>query len=639
MHNPYSLNTQQTEAVEAKEKAVLVVAGAGSGKTSVATFRIAKWIQDGIESGAILGLTFTNKAALEMRLRVVGLVQRDVLVTTFHSLGARVLRESIHHLGYTRNFSIYNEEESTKLLKECLLSLGLPSAKSDLAKLSYGVSRAKNALLSFEQVEGESKELAAVYRLYQEKLRVYGAVDFDDLLFLPVQLWQQHPDVLVYYQNRWTHFLVDEYQDTNHAQYVMTRLLVGEKGYVFVVGDPDQLIYSWRGANIRNILRFSEDYPGARLIALNQNYRSTETILEASNALIQCNTARYEKALWSHLGVGEKIKVFWAEGERQEAAFVVSQIERLAKTTPYTQIAVFFRTHAQSLSLEDQFLLKNIPYKMVGGVSFYQRREIRDVLAILRLVASDTDVIAFKRAIQTPKRGMGETSLDRLVESAERDGVPIVPYSRHVLEEMGDVKLTAPAKKGLGQFLQMLFGLRQAARTISLGDLIKQAIEESGYVQFLQQDKETYEERKENVYALVSKAIVWKGEGESLIAADALQPFLEELSLKTSLDEAQQEGQAIQLMTIHNSKGLEFEVVFLSGLEEDLFPHVNSRGELDKVEEERRLCYVGMTRAKRVLFLSCCRTRFLWGTLRSQRPSRFLREIPQKYFEVVRSSF
>lgn len=635
MNELMTLNPQQQAAIEATERAVLILAGAGSGKTRVATLRIAKKIEEGVPPEEILGLTFTNKASTEMKERVAKWTHREVLISTFHSLGARVLRESITKLGYPRSFSIYDEDDLEKLLKECLAALDRGHAKADLKKCRSWISQAKNNLRGPEDfAEEKLDEMVPVYALYQKKLAAYGAVDFDDLLFLTVKLWKDHPSLLDAYRQRWKHLLVDEYQDTNQAQYAMTKLLVGDQGTLFVVGDPDQLIYSWRGANIHHILHFERDYPGSRIICLNQNYRSTETILEAANALIRHNTNRYEKKLWSDLGAGQKIRLFSGDTERAETAFIASQIaaHRAKDVSSLKEMVVFYRTNAQSRVFEDEFLSRKIPYRLIGGISFYQRKEIKDILAFLRLAHSGADALAFKRAIHLPKRGFGEATLDRMEEAAEKEQLTLFDYCQK-LSCLSDLKhpvrLNASQKSSLIEFVSLIQELRTLAKQGSISELVRGTIEKTGYIAFLKQDRDTFEEKNENVYALVSKAIEW----ETLLENPSLEAFLEELSLKSSLDETSDDQEYIQLMTIHNSKGLEFEIVFLAGLEEDLFPHVNSRDNLEKIEEERRLCYVGMTRAKRHLYLSCCRNRFLWGTLRSQRFSRFLREIPEKYIE------
>lgn len=639
-----NLNSEQREAVKALEGPVLVLAGAGSGKTRVVTSRIVYLIENGIPSNRILGVTFTNKAAGEMRERVQKLTQNQVLICTFHSLGARVLRESIYLLGYQRDFNIYDEEDVEKLLKVCLVELNLKDKKMDAKPFRHLISQAKNSLTSPDQISHSDlttdieQAFPKVYALYQRKLQEYQAVDFDDLLFLTVKLWRERPDVLAIYQERWPFVLIDEYQDTNAAQYAMTRLLVEKRCNLFVVGDPDQSIYSWRGANIYNILNFERDYPGAKVIRLEQNYRSHMTILNVANALISHNSGRYEKKLWSQLGAGEKIKLFVGDDERAEADFVATQIEyHRSKKTPLNDMVVFYRTNAQSRVFEDSLIYRNIPYIIVGGISFYQRREIKDILAFLRISQSSADYISFARTINLPKRGLGEATIEKLRHNANQEGLTILGYCEALLQSLPlntILRLTAKQKESLAEYVQIIHNLRHLSKQGSIRDLVLAAIERTRYMEFLLEDKETYEDRRENLDELIAKAVEWE-----LSAPDpSLEAFLEELSLKSSLDETDQSQDRLSLMTIHNGKGLEFTVTFLVGLEEDLFPHVNSKNSQEEVEEERRLCYVGVTRAKEYLYLSYCHTRYLWGTLRLQKPSRFLKEMPKEYIEKFVSS-
>lgn len=639
MINLEDLNLEQKKAVTTLEGAVLVLAGAGSGKTRVVTSRIIYLIENGVPPSRILGVTFTNKAAEEMRQRVLKLTQHQVLICTFHSLGARVLRESIHVLGYQRDFNIYDEDDVDKLLKVCLLELNIKDKKMDAKSFRYLISHAKNALIAPDQVSNEtlSTEIEyafpQVYALYQRKLHEYQAVDFDDLLFLTVRLWSEHPDLLARYQERWPFVLIDEYQDTNGAQYTMARLLVKKRGNLFVVGDPDQSIYSWRGANIHNILNFEKDYPGATVIRLEQNYRSRMTILNVANALISHNTGRYEKELWSQLGEGEKVKLFTGEDERDEANFVATQVEyHRSQKMPLNEMVVFYRTNAQSRAFEDDLISRGIPYVIVGGLSFYQRREIKDILAFLRVSQSGADYISFARTINLPKRGLGETTIEKMRQNANQEGLTIMAYCEALLKDWPlktILRLSAKQKESLMEYVQIMHDLRQLSKQGSIRNLVLAAIERTRYIEYLAEDKESYEDRRENLDELITKAVEWE-----LSAPDpSLEAFLEELSLKSSLDEKDQAIDRLSLMTIHNGKGLEFMAAFLVGLEEDLFPHVNSKNSQEAIEEERRLCYVGITRAKEHLYLSYCHTRYLWGNLRLQKASRFLKELPKEYIE------
>ncbi len=638
------LNEEQKRAVLFLEGALLVLAGAGSGKTRVVTCRIAHMLESGIEAHKILGLTFTNKAAAEMKERVHKLTLSHVLICTFHSLGARILRESIQHLGYKSDFTIYDEDDISKLLRVCLDELGIKNKKLEPKAFRHLISNAKNHLIPPDAAGNEKPEselealFPKVYTLYQTKLKEYNAVDFDDLLYLPVRLFREHEAVLELYQNRYSYLLIDEYQDTNASQYELARQLVKKSGNIFVVGDPDQSIYSWRGADISNILNFEKDYPGAKIIRLEENYRSRTNILQAANAVISNNQNRYQKNLYSNLGEGAKIKYHTASSEKEEASFIADRIVEFHKKIeiPLKQMVVFYRTHAQSRSFEDYFLSRKIPYVIIGGISFYQRREIKDILAFLRVVYSNSDFISFLRTINLPKRGFGDATLDKIQMGASNEGMNIIPYLEAIMNSSPlqyPVKLSSKQMQGLNEYLGLIFELRKIEKLTSLGELVKTLIEQSGYLKIIKDDPETYEDRKENLDALIAKAFEWEfTKDEATLGA-----FLEELSLKTSMDESEGIEDRINLMTLHNGKGLEFKVTFLVGMEEDLFPHVNSRDSHSQLEEERRLCYVGMTRAKEYLYLTNCMQRYIWGTSRMQRPSRFIREIPFEYLEKVRT--
>lgn len=638
------LNPEQREAVHAIEGPFLILAGAGTGKTRVVTLRIVHLIESGVPADHILGLTFTNKAATEMRERVQQQTRHHVLICTFHSLGARILRESIHYLGYGRDFTIYDEDDIEKLLKSCA---GSAFVKQDMRTIRSMISRAKNNMegpadiVTGDAADPVEKFFPEIYRLYQEKLREYNALDFDDLLFLTTRLFREHPDVLKIYQNRWSFLLVDEYQDTNETQYNLLRLLSAKTGNLFVVGDPDQSIYSWRGANIQNILNFTSDYPNAKVVRLEQNYRSHTHILQASNVVISNNLSRYEKNLWSGLGPGEKIKRFTGASERDEANFVVSRVSlhHQDHLIPYSEMAVFYRTNSQSRVFEDYFLQHRIPYVIIGGISFYQRREIKDILAFLRMAHSGSDYISFSRSINIPKRGLGETTIEKIRDCASLEEMSILDYCEallagHMLKH--PIRLTVKQLKGLQEYAAIIRELRELKKSGRVEDVVKAAIEKTGYLGYLKEDKESVEERTQNLDALIAKANEW----ELTAPETTLSAFLEELSLKSSTDEADTSRERVSLMSIHNSKGLEFSVVFIVGLEEELFPHINaSRESAGGMEEERRLCYVGMTRAKDHLYLCDVNVRYIWGISRTQRPSRFLREIPSKHIEAVARRF
>lgn len=623
VHNMAQLNPQQKQAAEHVEGPMLVVAGAGSGKTRTITARIQHLLSIGVPASEILAVTFTNKAAEEMRERVHTLTQSVVLTTTFHSLGARILRASITALGFTTQFTIFDEDESEKILKDCLKELNLVG--EDLKKVRQAISHFKNQLI-------DPKDQTEIQALYQKKLKAANAVDFDDLLYLPVQLFKNHPDVLAEYQKKWSFILIDEYQDTNTAQYQFIRLLSAKHNNVFAVGDPDQSIYSWRGANIDNILNFSRDFIGAQSITLEQNYRSTNTILQAANALIEHNEGRTSKDLWSELGVGEKIGVQICNRDREEPEFVIQRIHHhlRAQSISLKDCVIFYRTNFQSRLFEDALLKSRIPYVIIGGVSFYQRKEIKDVLSFLRLAAGSGDSVAFGRTLNIPKRGIGAASLEKIKSCAEAISQDCITTARLITQGQVACKLSAKQLENLRDYVTIIDSLREMIKShVSLEEIVSLTIKMIRYEEYLKEDPETAQDRKENVHELIAKTTDW-GEEAGL---NALTQFLEELTLKSSLDDLTHSQDCIRLMSLHNGKGLEFELTFLVGMEEDLFPHANARESQELLEEERRLCYVGMTRAKKFLYLSACRDRFLWGGSRRMRPSRFLKEIPSQFLK------
>ncbi|MBX7066549.1 MAG: UvrD-helicase domain-containing protein [Parachlamydiales bacterium] len=616
------LNPQQEIAVQHVEGPLLVLAGAGSGKTRVVTHRIAKLLDLGVLPSDILAVTFTNKAADEMRSRIRTLKNAQVLACTFHSLGARILRESISFLGYSNDFTIYDEEDSEKLLKGCLDQLQIAEDKGYMRTVRHAISTAKNDLVSPDEAD---KEFAEVYQLYQRKLRECNALDFDDLLYLTVKLLQEHSDVRSFYQKKWQFVLIDEYQDTNSAQYTIAKILVDEHKNIFAVGDPDQSIYSWRGAKYQNILNFEEDFPGAKVVTLDQNYRSTNIILKGANALIQHNGDRYDKKLWSALGEGAKIGVYVAQNEKQEAEFVANRIVKDGLDYQLNEMAIFYRTNAQSRNFEDALLSRGIAYQIIGGLSFYQRREIKDILAYLKMIVSNADLISFLRTINQPRRGLGTSTIEKMVEAAAARNIPIFAFCEEAIDQF---KLGPKQRDGLKSYVRTIHELRAKRPSLSLHELISEVVAATRYMAFLDEDPETAQDRKENVDELIGKAAEWEQEAEN----PSLTKFLEELSLRSNVEE-NNFAPSVKLMTLHNSKGLEFDVVFLVGLEEDLFPHVNTKDDPKAIEEERRLCYVGMTRAKRKLYLCSTTYRYMWGTARFMRPSRFLKEIPAQFLD------
>ncbi|MES2345501.1 MAG: UvrD-helicase domain-containing protein [Chlamydiota bacterium] len=615
------LNNEQQEAALHVDGPLLVIAGAGSGKTRIVTFRIAHLLELGIPASEIIAVTFTNKAAEEMRERVQKIANTFVLTCTFHSLCARILREAIHVLGYKKDFVIFDEEDTEKLLKECFVRLNIKEDKGFLKKTRAEISQLKNNLQ-------EPEPSLPIYHLYQEKLKEYNALDFDDLLFLTVKLFREHPDVLEGFQRRWSYILIDEYQDTNTAQYMIVKLLAKQHGNVFAVGDPDQSIYSWRGANIGNILNFEKDFPGAKVVSLEQNYRSRNNILQAANTLIKHNANRYEKNLWSDRGDGALIGFFIAANEREEAKFVLSRLKHhlFKDKLSLNDCVIFYRTNFQSRLYEDALLREKIPYRIVGGLSFYQRREIKDILAYLRIVLGSSDFLAFARTVNLPKRGFGESSLAKLRAFADEHHLTILNATVSAIR--GEHKISPKQKEALEDYIDIIASLQEMVKNQeSLSEIISHTIERTRYLEYLREDPETFEERRSNLEELITKASEWEEDEKT----PTLTAFLEELSLKSSLDQKPKEENTLQLMTLHNSKGLEFSLVFLVGMEEDLLPHINSKTDPNSLEEERRLCYVGMTRAKELLYLTAARHRFLFGASRYMRPSRFLMEVPKKH--------
>lgn len=626
------LNEEQQEAVKTLKGPLLVLAGAGSGKTRVVTYRIAHLLYQGVPASKILGLTFTNKAAEEMRKRVHDLTKQDVLISTFHSLGARILRECIEVLDYRRSFTIYDEEDCDKILLSCIDAETPAEAKAQLKIVKGYISKIKNNLSASDL--NESPYCHTIFLRYQQTLKDYHAVDFDDLLFLPVKIFEEHPNIRAYYQNRWSYLLIDEYQDTNNAQYAMVKFLLGPEQNFCVVGDPDQSIYSWRGANIHNIMDFEKDFTAAKVVRMERNYRSRSNILEGANALIARNDLRYKKDLWTGRGEGEKIKVFTAATSHQEAEFVAQNLKRIhdAFNVPWNRMVVFYRTHSLSRAFEDVFYLKHIPYVIMGGISFYQRREIKDILSILRMVHSSSDFVSFSRSIHFPKRGLGPATLERLRINASQEKMSIVDYCEAILDNVplkSSLRLNVKQREGLLGYVRMIHTLRTVAEEASLDALVRAAIFYSEYQEFLAEDKETFEERQGNLDSLVEKAREWQISAED----NSLSAFLEELSLKSALDEADNSASRVHLMTIHNGKGLEYDTVFIVGLEEGIFPHSRSQDSSTQLEEERRLCYVGMTRAEERLYLSHVLERYVYGSVKFHLPSRFLEEIPAKYTE------
>jgi DNA helicase-2/ATP-dependent DNA helicase PcrA len=626
------LNEPQRQAVLHGEGPLLILAGAGSGKTRVLTHRIAHLVGTGQAApGEILAITFTNKAAQEMRERVevlVGRRARAMWVMTFHSACARMLRADAEKLGYTRGFTIYDEQDSLRLVKNCIEELDVDPKRFPARGIRRQISDAKNALLDAEgyrlKVGSFFEQTAAdVYDLYEPRLHSANAMDFDDLLFRCVNLFELFPEVRDRYRSSFRHVMVDEYQDTNRAQYRWLQLLCEEHRNIAVVGDDDQSIYRFRGADIRNILDFEHDWPDAEVIKLEQNYRSTQTILNASNAVIANNRSRKEKTLWSELGEGDPVHVRELEDEHAEARFAVSEIEKLVdEGGSRDDIAVFYRANAQSRVLEDMLVRYGVPYQVIGGTRFYERAEIKDALAYLTLLVNQSDTVAFGRIVNSPRRGIGQTSQARLVGHANTIGAPVWEVAAAPEEVPG---LGTAAVKAIGRFMSVMERLRERADGgAGVGDLLSETLEEAGYVDALRAERTVESQvRLENLEELVGVAREYDATAEE----PSVEEFLQQIALFSEQDNLRDEQGLVTLMTLHNAKGLEFGTVFIIGMEDGVFPHSRSI-EAGDLEEERRLAYVGITRAKRELYLTYARTRALFGNRDWNLRSRFIDEIP-----------
>jgi DNA helicase II / ATP-dependent DNA helicase PcrA len=625
------LNRVQQEAVLHGDGPLLVLAGAGSGKTRVIAHRIAHLVARGVDARRILAVTFTNKAAGEMAQRVAAILAgrggRPPLVATFHAACARVLRVEIHHLGYPRSFVIYDEDDRLTLVRECYRELGLDERALTPSAAVARISRAKNQLLGPEEVRTAARgpreaDVAGLYARYAARLRERGALDFDDLLGLTVELFARHAEVLDYYRELWQYVLVDEYQDTNAAQYRLLRQLTAVHRNLCVVGDPDQSIYRFRGADLRNILDFERDFPGCRVVRLEQNYRSTGCILEIAAAVIAHNQARKDKSLWTENARGEPARLFQARDEAEEALWVARTVVELrAEGLSLDGVAVLYRMNAQSRVLEDSFRVAGLPYHIVGSVRFYERKEVKDALAYLRLVTNPADDLAFRRALGAPPRGVGRATLARLEELAAPAGAPLLATAARAAEDLG-----GRGGRGLAEFARLRVRLTAvAAAPGPLGGRVAAVIDGAGLREPLRREGTAEaESRLENLDELVVAAEEFAARPEGGDLAD----FLDSVALISDVDELQEARAAVTLMTLHSAKGLEFPAVFLTGLEEGVFPHGRALDDEEGVEEERRLAYVGLTRAKERLFLSYATERRLGGYAGLREPSRFLLEMP-----------
>lgn len=635
------MNDRQAQAVQTTEGPLLIMAGAGSGKTRVLTHRIAYLIDEKfVNPWNILAITFTNKAAREMKERALALnpATKDTLIATFHSMCVRILRREADHIGYNRNFTIVDPGEQRTLMKRILKQLNIDPKKWNERSILGTISNAKNDLLDEKGYEAQAADMysqivARCYKAYQEELRRSEALDFDDLIMMTLRLFDANPDVLAYYQQRYQYIHVDEYQDTNHAQYQLIKLLASRFKNICVVGDADQSIYGWRGADMQNILDFEKDYPDAKVVLLEENYRSTKKILQAANDVINNNRNRRPKKLWTQNADGEQLVYYRANDERDEAVFVASTISNMSQELGknFKDFAVLYRTNAQSRTIEEALLKSNIPYTMVGGTKFYSRKEIRDLIAYLTIVANPADNISFERIVNEPKRGVGPGTLDKLRQFAYESDQSLLEAASNLLMS----PLKGKAAQAIMDLANILGQLRQDLDQMSITDLAEALLEKTGYLDSLRlQNTLESQARIENIEEFLS---VTKNFDESSASqeedetgVDRLGRFLNDLALIADTDDSQAEAAEVTLMTLHAAKGLEFPVVFLIGMEEGVFPLSRASEDPDELEEERRLAYVGITRAEEVLFMTNANTRTLFGKSSYNRPTRFLKEISEE---------
>ena len=631
-----ALNPQQRAAVEQTEGPLLVLAGAGSGKTRVLTYRVAHLMEKGVAPWRILAITFTNKAAREMAERVhrlAGEASEDAWISTFHSCCARILRRDIEKLGYKRQFAIYDEDDRMTVIRSVAKELNLSDKEFPPKQIKAMISDAKNKLLTptewLKESGGDfrSKKLYEAYRAYEQALRGNNALDFDDLLIKTLELLTDQPPVLQYYRDRFHYILVDEYQDTNAAQYELVRLLAGDRHNLCVVGDDDQSIYGWRGADLRNIMDFEKDFPECVTIKLEQNYRSTGNILDAANQVIAHNAGRKEKALWTEADAGDRIALYHAADERDEATFICQMSGKLMRRgSDAGSIAVLYRANAQSRVIEDAFVRSGTPYRVYGGLRFYERKEVKDLIAYLRALVNPDDDVSVRRIINEPKRGIGDTTVDKVAEYARENDMPLLS----AVLDWENLPLSARPKKLLSAFADLMIDLTEQMYELKPSEFVQAMIDKTGYVKALEESKtEENETRIENIKELqgaVSEFELHNPEG-------GLSDFLENVALVSDLDAMNENGGAVTLMTLHSAKGLEFDNVFLSGMEEGIFPITRALFDDKQLEEERRLAYVGITRAKKRLFLSHAYTRALYNTRNANQLSRFVSEIPQRLIQ------
>lgn len=640
------LNSQQRQAAETLDGPLLILAGAGSGKTRVLTYRVANLIvQKKASPEQILAVTFTNKAAREMEARIYHVLSQmgvplmeKLWVSTFHSTCARILREELHLLGYQPGWGIYDSSEQLSLLKKVLLSMGIKEKEFPAKAIQGRINQAKTLGLEPQQVDAYpaflmDQQSLEVYFKYEEEMRKANCLDFGDLLLKTHILFKNHPEVLDHYRNRFKYIMVDEYQDTNRIQYLIVQRLASAHQNLCVVGDEDQSIYSWRGADIKNILDFEKDFPNAKTVKLEKNYRSSQNIVEAAKEVIANNNERKDKSLFTDNAHGEKITLREESNEYEEARYVVKQIQKRVDAADflYSEIAVFYRTNAQSRVLEEQLRSYSIPYRLIGGIKFYERKEIKDVLSYMKLLINSSDDIAFKRAVNTPSRGIGKTTLQKIEALADEHKVPMLEATTMILQGSS---VHSGAKKKLSGFLELVKNLQENASQFSLTELYQHILEESQYVAKLKaEDNPEADARIGNLEEFYNAIEQFENERDD---EGTLIRFLEEMALVSDADDLDDEKSAVTLMTLHISKGLEYPCVFIVGMEEGLFPSGQSFNQADdsRMEEERRLCYVGMTRAEKKLYLTHARKRRVWGQDQINPPSRFLSEIPEQYIET-----
>lgn len=636
------LNDKQKEAVLATDGPCLVIAGAGSGKTKVLTHKIAYDIESGIKPWNILAITFTNKAANEMKERIeklIGDAAKDLWMGTFHSICVRILRRYIDRIGYKTDFVIFDTSDQKTLIKECLKTLKVDDKIfTDRGVLSE-ISNGKNEMLEPKAygvkyaVDFRKKTIAEIYELYQRRLRENNAIDFDDIINFTIKILSENPDVLDYYTEKFKYILVDEYQDTNKAQFTLVSLLASKYGNVTAVGDNDQGIYSFRGADISNILNFERDFPGTRIIKLEQNYRCTGNILKAANAVIKHNENKYDKKLWTENEEGHLPCIYCGEDEYDEGRYIVEQINHL-KTEEYyknSDFTILYRMNAQSRAIEDILMREGIPYKVIGGLKFYERKEIKDIIAYLRLIHNSADNLSLKRIINEPKRGIGKTSIEQIQEISDKTGNSMYEIIRNA-QEYGLTRVFSNSR----DFIEQIEYLKSKKDELKISDLIKETLNKTGYTKALENENSVEAEtRIENLEEFLTVAIEFEEES----ADNTLAEFLENITLSSDIDGMEDQDNSITLMTLHSAKGLEFPVVFLVGMEEGIFPGYKTIGEPQALEEERRLFYVGITRAKQYLYLTCAKHRTIFGSTSYNQVSRFVKEIPEEllegYAEVV----